>query len=237
MIRTCMNSFTDYLNALNDNLPDDLLFDTGDSNSGLPNSSVASGPPVGGIIASSAPTSVVGSIAGGPQVVVASGGMNPTTMNGVTTNCVMGTPQSMITPGVGPHVRPPNSMPNNPNINLVNALQPQPKLANGPGNDGSGGMNNGMMMVGPGPNMGMQPAPMSKMMIRGQPNNIVRGYLQTPPQPNQPMGMNRMAMRIAAPGGPPGAQVTSSGGPHQYINNPGIRQPITMTPQVRKPFW
>ena len=52
--------------------------------------------------------------------------------------------------------------------------------------------------------------------------------LQTP---NQPMGGMRMQMRIATPQGVQGGVVTTGG---QYINQ-GIRQPITMTPQVNLP--
>ena len=152
------------MNALNNELPDDLLNDF-DSNSGLATSSVAGGV---GIIASSAPTSVVGSMSGGPQVVVATGGMNnASTMNGVTTN-------SMNMGNAQPMVRPPGGMPvtSNPNLNIL----PQ-KLANGP--TGPDGMNNGGMMMIPGPNMGgavggMQPQPMNKMMTIRQPNNIVQ---------------------------------------------------------------
>ena len=74
------------------------MFDTGEPS--LPTVSVAGG--VGQIIASSAPTSVVGSMtAGVPQVVVASGAMNNTaTMNGVTTNSMgMGPSQVGIISG------------------------------------------------------------------------------------------------------------------------------------------
>ena len=108
----------DYINALNDNLPDDLLFETGDAG-GLPTSSAAS-----------APTSVVGSIAGGgaggpPQVVVASTmGMNNggSALNGITTNCVQTQPMMTSQPQRMP------TMPNAPNqnINLVTALQGNP---------------------------------------------------------------------------------------------------------------
>ena len=45
------------------------------------------------------------------------------------------------------------------------------------------------------------------------------------------MGMTRMAMRITTPQGVQGGVVTTGG---QYINQ-GIRQPITMTPQVNLP--
>ena len=147
-------------------MPDDLLFDTGDPGGGLPTSSGGLG-----VIASSAPASVVGSIGpGGPQVVVASGGMpnNASGMNGVTTNSMgMGGPQPM---GVRP------GMPVNANPNLLNI---PPKMANGP--TGPDGMNNGgMAMMIPGPNLGgaaggMQPQPINKMMTITQPNNIVRG--------------------------------------------------------------
>ena len=110
----------DYINALNDNLPDDLLFETGDAG-GMPSSSAAN---------SSAPTSVVGSIAGGggggpPQVVVASTmGMNNggSALNGITTNCVQSQPMMTSQPQRMP------TMPNAPNqnINLVTALQGNP---------------------------------------------------------------------------------------------------------------
>ena len=163
--------FADYLDSLNNALPDDLLFDTGDGG-GLPTSSA--GPGGLGIISSSAPTSVVGSI-GGPQVVVASGGMpnNASAMNGVTTNSMGG-----MVPGQPMGVRP--GMPINSNPNLLN-IGPNggPKMANGP--TGPDGMNNGgmptMMIQGGavGGIGGMQPQPINKMMIR-QPNNIaVRG--------------------------------------------------------------
>ena len=109
-------SFSEYLNsinALNDNLPDDLLFDDA---GGIPAAS-GSGPN-----SSAAPTSVVGSIAGGPQVVVASTmGINNggSTLNGITTNCVPTQPMMTSSPqGM--------RLPSNPNINLVNALQGNP---------------------------------------------------------------------------------------------------------------
>ena len=210
--------FADYLSALNNELPDDLLFDTGDSNPGLPSSSG------GSIIASSAPPASVVAMSGPNQVVVASGMNNSTgvvTMNG-------NMPQGMITPG-GAQVRPQGNMGNNPNINLVNALPGGPKLANGP-NDGLN--NGGMMMMGgpPGPPGSMQPQqPMGKMMIRGQVINNVRGNF---PVNAQPMGMNRMAMRFTGP--PTVAATTIAPGP-QYIQNPGIRQQITMTSQVSLP--
>ena len=163
--------FADYLDSLNNALPDDLLFDTGDGG-GL-GAATSSAPGGLGIISSSAPTSVVGSI-GGPQVVVASGGMpNNSTMNGVTTNSMGG----MVT-GQPMGVRP--GMPINSNPNLLN-IGPNggPKMANGP--TGPDGMNNGgmptMMIQGGavGGIGGMQPQPINKMMIR-QPNNIaVRG--------------------------------------------------------------
>ena len=78
---------------------------------------------------SSAPTSVVGSIAGGaggpPQVVVASTmGMNNggSALNGITTNCVQSQPMMTSQPQRMP------TMPNAPNqnINLVTALQGNP---------------------------------------------------------------------------------------------------------------
>jgi hypothetical protein len=110
--------FSDYLNALNDNLPDDLLFDTGDSNSA--NS--------GGVGAIASTSSVVGSLAGG-HVVVASSMVNNGgggVMNGVmNTNSVMMTPQHQAM-GVR------QTMSSNPNINLVNALQGGNKMTNGP---------------------------------------------------------------------------------------------------------
>ena len=153
------------MNALNNELPDDLLNDFPGDGLAAP----VAGPGVG-IIASSAPTSVVGSMSGGPQVVVATGGMNnASTMNGVTTNSMnMGNAQPMVRPG-GPGGMPVTS---NPNLNIL----PQ-KLANGP--TGPDGMNNGGMMMIPGPNMGgavggMQPQPMNKMMTIRQPNNIVQ---------------------------------------------------------------
>lgn len=203
-------NFPDYLSALNNELPDDLLFDTGDSS--LPTSS--------GIItsSSSAPVSVVGSVAmtAGPTMVVAANAPN-VSINGVTNNVMS---QSMTA------VRPMQQGQTNPNMTLVNALQPGggQKLTNGPGDN----MNNGMMMMGPGPGM-----PGQRMMtIRsGQPNNIVRGF---PPQAG-PMGMNRMAaMRISAP---PGAVTTAPG---QYIQNVGPpgngpRPQLTMTSQVNLP--
>ena len=113
------NVILDYINALNDNLPDDLLFETNDAG-GMPTSSAA---------ISSAPTSVVGSIAGGaggpPQVVVASTmGMNNggSALNGITTNCVQSQPMMTSQPQRMP------TMPNAPNqnINLVTALQGNP---------------------------------------------------------------------------------------------------------------
>ena len=204
------HSLTDYLNELNDNLPDDLLFDTpGDSAPAsaapVPTSSMAGSLPGNGPMqAGGQPT----------QVVVASSiGMNNTTMNGVTTNCVMGNAQPVMNAqGVPPGIRP-GIGPNSQNITLVNAL-PQNKITNGPEP-----MNNGMIMMN-------QPQGMNRMMIRpGPPNNLVRGYIQ---KPAQPMTMN-MPMRI---NGPPRGVVTSG----QYINNPqGGMQQITMTSQVNLP--
>ena len=82
--------FTDYLNELNDNLPDDLLsFDTpGDSTPAsvaqVPTSSMSS---VGGPLPGTGAMNPTGQPT---QVVVASSiGMNNTTMNGITTNCLI----------------------------------------------------------------------------------------------------------------------------------------------------
>ena len=136
--------FTDYLNELNDGLPDELLFDTPvDSTPAsvaqVPTSSMSS---VGG----SLPGTGVMNQPGQPtQVVVASSiGMNNTTMNGITTNSVMGTSQPIMNAG-GPQQQQPGIRPvigpNSQNITLVNAL-PQNKMTNGPEP-----MNNGMMMM------------------------------------------------------------------------------------------
>ena len=85
--------------------------------------------PTSSAAGSSAPTSVVGSIAGGaggpPQVVVASTmGMNNggSALNGITTNCVQSQPMMTSQPQRMP------TMPNAPNqnINLVTALQGNP---------------------------------------------------------------------------------------------------------------
>ena len=215
--------FADYLNELNDNLPDDLLsFDTpGDSTPAsaapVPTSSMSSGGPIPG----------AGAMPNQPtQVVVASSiGMNNTTMNGVTTNCVMGTSQPVMNTGPGgpgpqqqqPGIRPVIG-PNSQNITLVNAL-PQNKMTNGPEP-----MNNGMMMMNPGPGI-------NRMMIRGPQNQLVRGYIQKP----QGMRMN-MPMQI---NGPPRGGVVTTGG--QYINNPqagGLQQitQVSLPPRYATPF-
>ena len=212
--------FTDYLNELNDGLPDELLFDTPvDSTPAsvaqVPTSSMSS---VGG----SLPGTGVMNQPGQPtQVVVASSiGMNNTTMNGITTNSVMGTSQPIMNAG-GPQQQQPGIRPvigpNSQNITLVNAL-PQNKMTNGPEP-----MNNGMMMMNPSQGI-------NRMMIRGPQNNLVRGYIQKP----QGMRMN-MPMQI---NGPPRGVVTTGG---QYINNPqagGLQQitQVSLPPRYATPF-
>ena len=213
--------FTDYLNELNDNLPDDLLsFDTpGDSTPAsvaqVPTSSMSS---VGGPLPGTGAMNPTGQPT---QVVVASSiGMNNTTMNGITTNCVMGTSQPIMNAG-GPQQQQPGIRPvigpNSQNITLVNAL-PQNKMTNGPEP-----MNNGMMMMNPSQGI-------NRMMIRGPQNNLVRGYIQKP----QGMRMN-MPMQI---NGPPRGVVTTGG---QYINNPqagGLQQitQVSLPPRYATPF-
>ena len=164
---------SEYFDAINNALPDDLLFDAGDSNSGLggPGAVPVGNQPVVQANSSTAqvPSSVVMSTNSGNMI-----NTSVSNMNGVS------------------QIRPMN-----PNINLVSAMQPQqPNMGpqNGPDKQQ---MNNGMMMVNPG--MGMPQQGPQRMLIcnpiRGsQPNNIVRNCGNS-----QLMGINRMPMRIATP--------------------------------------
>ena len=234
-----VRSFADYLNALNDNLPDDLLYDPGDSNNaaaggGGPNSS-------GNAITSSTATPAVGSMAVGQgQVVVPAsagtqnvnivnnGGVPTSSMNGINdgTNSVMAT-QPMMTPQQQQQqqqMRP--AMASNQNINLVNALSSGNKMTpngpvmpvggNGPTTTVEMPTNGGMMMMNQGgpkpPNMGaIMGGGMQQQMIGPNKMMIQRpnNIMMTPQYQRQP-GPQGMPNRMMGP-----RMAVGPNGPHQ----------------------
>ena len=206
----------DILNTLNDNLPDDLLFDGDPSSSGGPTTNGPVGPNVTG------PGSGVGNppiststiVSGTMNVVNAQVGgvpsMRPTLANNgavqtsVVTNGMMSNevgktiitsqPNMMVQGPGGQRMRAPGPITSNPNINLVNALKGTP--AGGPRQTGPQVSNGPIMVTGLPPGSEMTTSTMNNggtpMMANnnGPPNmgNIMGGRIMQNQQPMLPNG-------------------------------------------------
>ncbi len=245
-------SFVDILNTLNDTLPDELLFEMGDSSSGgggAGGGNNAQGNAGGGgapnVVQQQQPQIPGGPRPAGPNGnimpngIVSSSDMSGNMGNSVVTSSQMGGVPQQQQPGGGmQQMRPPQpgqvvSIAGNPNINLVNALTTGgPKMQVG-GGGGPQQPNGPIMSVG----MPVSGGDMNTVTTMNNGNMMVPGQQQQRPLANMPMNpaMIQPGQQPMMQQGPGGNKIMMANRPPNIMMQPFQQRPMinARMPNVR----